>query len=143
MEENLEKFEKFLTGIMLSICEKYCDLKVLCRDLKNKQTIVRTYKPATLPVLHYMIGEYAEAKKCLDAGLQECKDNVGKAKREMEMIQENPNIQMANEQRYNDDVKMLNAYTIFRSNLCKLIDEKVSEMTFMEKVRYKMTDILS
>ena len=141
MEENLEKFEKFLTGIMLSICEKYCDLKVLCRDLKNKQTIVRTNEQATLPVLHYMVGEYAEAKKCLDTGLQECKDNVREAEKAMKVIQENPYIQMANEQRYNDDVEWLNAYTIFRSNLCKLIDEKMGEMTFMEKVRYKMTDM--
>ena len=48
---------------------------------------------------------------------------------------------MANEEQYNDDVDWLNAYTIFRSILCKLIDEKVSEMPFMEKVRYKMTDM--
>ena len=142
MEENLEKFEKILS-IMLSICEKYCDLKILCRDLKNKQTIVRTNEQATLPVLHYMIGEYAEAKKSLDAGLQECKDNVREAEKAMKVIQENPYIQMANEEQYNDDVEWLNAYSIFRSNLCKLIDEKMGEMTFMEKVRYKMTDILS
>jgi hypothetical protein len=90
-----------------------------------------------------MIGEYAEAKKCLDTGLQECKDDVREAEKAMKVIQENPYIQMANEEQYNDDVEWLNAYSIFRSNLCKLIDEKVSEMTFMEKVRYKMTDILS
>ena len=140
MEENLEKFEKILS-IMLSICEKYCDLKVLCRDLKNKQTIVRTNEQVTMPVLHYMIGEYAEAKKSLDAGLQECKDDVREAEKAMKVIQENPNIQIANEEQYNYNVEWLNAYSIFRSNLCKLIDEKVSEMTFMEKVRYKMTDM--
>ena len=143
LKENLKRFETVLMDIMMPVCKKYSDQKVLCQDLKTGKANVTAYKNVVLPVLCFMLEEYADAKKYLEIGRNRCKEWVKDAKKELRIVQRYQCMQEANEHNYNKAVEWLNAYTIFRSNLCKLIDEKVGEMTFMEKVRYIVTDILS
>ena len=125
MQGNMDMIEKVLVEKVFPLLNRFSDVDYICKNICKgiKKTLAfETYDRfftdmhENIPAFFYYLGEHKRALDFSDKYLNALKKRDSSSLAYME-------------------------YADFNANLHKLIDEKVSEMTFMEKVRYKMTDM--